>query len=310
MTNPPIRLGLVGIGKIARDQHLPAIARDERFVLTATASPYSTLPDTPGHAGIDAMLRGGHDLHAVSLCTPPTGRFEIAAAAIDAGLHVMLEKPPGATVSEVVELTRQARAAGVTLFAAWHSREAAGVDASRAWLATRSIRSVSIEWREDIRVWHPGQDWILEAGGLGEFDPGINALSIATTILPGALRITASTLHVPANRAAPIAASLAMTHGADTPVTAEFDFLRVGPQSWDIVVGTDNGVLRLSEGGRRLSIDGAPALESANQEYPRLYRRFADLIATGDSDVDLRPLRLVADACLIGRTIRATPFDF
>ncbi len=310
MNKPPIRLGLVGIGKIARDQHLPAIAAGGRFLLVATASPHATLLDTPNHADIDALLRAGHDLHAVSLCTPPSGRFGIAAAAIDAGLHVMLEKPPGATVSEVVELVRRARAAGVTLFATWHSRETAGVDAARAWLATRSIRSVAIEWREDIRVWHPGQGWILAAGGFGVFDPGINALSIATTILPEALRITGSALHIPANRGAPIAASLAMTHGADTPVTAEFDFLRTGPQSWDITVDTDNGVLRLTEGGRRLTIDVTPTVDSRNEEYPRLYQRFADLIAAGDSDVDLRPLQLVADAFLLGRTIRTAPVDF
>lgn len=310
MNNPPIRLGLVGIGKIARDQHLPAIAADDRFRLVATASRHATLPGTPGHADIDALLRGGHGLHAVSLCTPPSGRFEVAAAAIDAGLHVMIEKPPGATVSEVVELARRAEKAGVTLFATWHSREAAGVDAARVWLATRSIRSVRIEWREDIRVWHPGQDWILEAGGFGVFDPGINALSIATAILPQALRISSSTLHVPANRAAPIAASLAMVHGADTPVSAEFDFLQTGPQSWDIIVETDDGVLRLSEGGRRLSINGTAALESANREYPRLYQRFADLIAAGDSDIDLRPLQLVADAFLVGRTISTASFEY
>lgn len=310
MNNPPIRLGLVGIGKIARDQHLPAIAADDRFRLVATASRHATLPGTPGHADIDSLLRGGHDLHAVSLCTPPSGRFEVAAAAIDAGLHVMIEKPPGATVSEVVELARRAEKAGVTLFATWHSREAAGVDAARVWLATRSIRSVRIEWREDIRVWHPGQDWILEAGGFGVFDPGINALSIATAILPQALRISSSTLHVPANRAAPIAASLAMVHGADTPVSAEFDFLQTGPQSWDVIVETDDGVLRLSEGGRRLSINGTAALESANREYPRLYQRFADLIAAGDSDIDLRPLQLVADAFLVGRTISTASFEY
>ncbi|RYD59996.1 MAG: gfo/Idh/MocA family oxidoreductase, partial [Sphingomonadales bacterium] len=33
-----IRLGLVGIGKIARDQHVPALANDARFTLSATAS--------------------------------------------------------------------------------------------------------------------------------------------------------------------------------------------------------------------------------------------------------------------------------
>ena len=120
MTNDsarPIRLGLVGIGKIARDQHLPAIAADPRFELVATASRNASVAGLPAYADIEAMIAGGHDLDAVSLCTPPAGRDAIARAAIEAGLHVMLEKPPGATLSEVEALADDARAAGVTLFA-------------------------------------------------------------------------------------------------------------------------------------------------------------------------------------------------
>lgn len=310
MNEESLKLGLVGIGKIARDQHVPALAREPRFALVATASRHASLPDVPSHPDIDSLIAGGHVLQAVSLCTPPAGRYEQALAAIDAGLHVMLEKPPGATLAEVVALADQARRAGVTLFATWHSREAASVDAARTWLADKRIRSVRIDWREDIRVWHPGQDWILAAGGFGVFDPGINALSIATTILPATLRVIDSALHVPENRAAPIAASLRLLHGADTPVAVEFDFLQTGPQSWDIVVETDGGTLRLSDGGRTLSIDGAPASAGVDQEYARLYRRFADLVAAGESDVDLRPLTLVSDAFLLGRTTHVAPFDF
>jgi hypothetical protein len=47
-----------------------------------------------------------------------------------------------------------------------------------------AIYTVRIEWREDVRVWHPGQTWIWEPGGFGVSDPGINALSVATRILP------------------------------------------------------------------------------------------------------------------------------
>jgi predicted dehydrogenase len=82
------------------------------------------------------------------------------------------------------------REQGVTLFASWHSRFAAGVPAAKAWLATHDIRAVDIQWREDVRRWHPGQTWIWEAGGLGVFDPGINALSILTEIMPREVFVT------------------------------------------------------------------------------------------------------------------------
>ena len=305
----PIRLGLVGIGKIARDQHLPAIAGEDRFVLAATASRHATLDAVPGYGDIAAMLAGGHDLDAVSLCTPPDGRVEQAEAAIDAGLHVMLEKPPAATVSAVAALAERARAKGVTLFATWHSREAAGVEPARAWLADKTIHSVAITWKEDIRRWHPGQEWILGPAGFGVFDPGINALSIATRILPGALRLDSAWMEVPEGRASPLRARLAMRCGT-APATADFDFLQTGPQTWDIVVETDAGALKLAMGGSILTLPGEGEQRAPDREYPRLYARFAELIARGESDADSRPLQLVADAFLVAERQTGPRFEF
>ena len=75
------------------------------------------------------LLAARDDITAVSLATPPQARYVDAKAALLAGKHVMLEKPPGATLSEVHALLALAKAQGVTLFATWHSREAAAVDA-------------------------------------------------------------------------------------------------------------------------------------------------------------------------------------
>jgi D-galactose 1-dehydrogenase len=160
---------------------------------------------------------------------------------------------------------------------------------------------VSISWKEDVRVWHPGQGWIWEPGGLGVFDPGINALSILTSILRQPLFVTAAELCFPANREAPIAARLSLADAAGLPIAAEFDFRQTGPQSWDILVETDGGPLKLSGGGARLVAGGEVLVDAAEAEYRGLYRRFVELTATGTSDVDLTPLRLVADAFMLGR---------
>ena len=138
-----------------------------------------------------------------------------------------------------------------------------------------------------------------DTGGLGVFDPGINALSILTRILPKPVFVTAAELAFPANCQAPIAANLTLTDISGLPVTAEFDFRQTGPQSWDIVVETDQGRLTLSRGGARMAVDGKVFAEAPDEEYRGLYRRFVALAATGESDVDLTPLR--------GR--RATPAD-
>ena len=296
-----IGVGIVGLGKIARDQHLPAIAASPDFTLGAVASRNAHAEGVASYADIAAMLAAEPGLQAIALCQPPQVRHAAARTAIAAGRHVFLEKPPGATLSEVVDLARTADAAGVTLFASWHSRYASGVEPARAWLTGKTVRKIDIRWKEDVRHWHPGQDWIWQPGGLGVFDPGINALSILTRLLPDVVRLEKAVLEFPENREAPIAARLAIRSGGGVPIDAEFDWRQTGPQTWDIVVETDAGTLVLSHGGNALHIDGASVDLPAEQEYPALYARFARLIREGRSDVDVAPLRLVADAFLTGQ---------
>jgi len=244
---------------------------------------------------------------AVSLCTPPQVRYALAAKAMRAGLHVFLEKPPGATLAEVESLRHVAQECGVSLFASWHSRFATGVAPAKAWLAQRTIRKVHITWREDVHVWHPGQDWIWQAGGLGVFDPGINALSIATHILPQPFFLTQAVLQVPSNRAAPIAASLSFTDSINTPITMDLDWRQTGPQIWDIDVETDDGDLRLSRGGAIVHLPGLDQSDE-DREYRNMYTHFAQLVQDGASDVDVAPLRHVADAFLRGSLQSVEPF--
>jgi D-galactose 1-dehydrogenase len=304
-----LRLGLVGLGKIARDQHLPAIAETAGAELVAVASRNAQAEGLRNYPDLAALLQGEPDLDAVILCQPPQARFDAARAALLAGKHVFLEKPPGATVSEVEALAALACERGVTLFASWHSRYAAAVPAAKAWVADRGPNKVTISWKEDVRVWHPGQDWIWQPGGFGVFDPGINALSILTEIIGEPVRLIEADLEAPANRHAPIAARLAMATASGVPIEAEFDFRQTGPQSWDIVIESDRGTLSLGHGGNTLSLDGVPQVTGTEAEYPGLYRRFVDLIGSGASDVDVAPLQLVADAFLRGRSYATEPFE-
>ena len=303
-----MKIALVGIGKIALDQHVPALADSPDWDLAATVSRSGAVPGVDAFTEIAAMLEAHPEVGTVSLCLPPVPRFAAAVQVLRAGRHLMLEKPPGATLSEVHALEALARAQGVTIYATWHSRMAHGVAAAKAWLAGRTVTGGRITWREDIRKWHPGHDWILQAGGMGVFDPGINALSILTEILPDPVHLTGADLEVPANRQAPIAAQLSLSHG----ITADLDFRQEGPQTWDIELSTRAGVLSLRMGGNVLEIDGTlvEGQDSIMGEYPALYARMAALVRDGASDLDLAPMVLVADAFTLGQRIVADPFDF
>ena len=306
-----IPITVVGIGKIARDQHLPAIAANPDFELVAAVSRNDTVDGVPNFKTIDRFLADG-PRGAVALCTPPAVRTEAALKVIAAGRDLMLEKPPAATIGEIETIIAAAKAAGVTLFATWHSRFAPAVPAAKAWVAARRITAVSINWREDVRRWHPNQAWIWLPGGFGALDPGINALSILTEILPGPIHVTRARFEVPSNAFTPIGVEMALLAQGSVPVNVVFDWRQQGPQTWDIEVEAASGAgvqrMALRSGGARMELDGVTVSSEPEAEYPAIYARFAALIAARQSDVDIAPLRLCADACLTGSHVATDPF--
>jgi predicted dehydrogenase len=306
----PIRIGIIGYGKIATDQHEPSIRANPRFELAASSSRSGKGPK-PAFTDWREMLRSVDGLEAVAITTPPKPRYEIARECLAAGLHVLLEKPPCATLSEIEDLACLADAQQRTLFATWHARHNAAVRAAAQALAGQRIESMQIRWHEDVRKWHPGQTWIWEAGGFGVFDPGINALSIATAIFPGSLFIAGAKLSIPEGGQTPVAADIVLeSPDSDGALTCSLDWRRSEGEEWTIRARTAAGSeVLLTEGGARLFLDGTEQPVSGIGEYPDIYRRFVELIDERRSDVDVRPLRLVADCLLVGSSQTVEPID-
>ena len=308
----PVRIGLVGIGKIARDQHIPSIAGNAGFALAAVASRHGHVDGVPNHPSIEAMLDAQPELDAVAICTPPQVHYEAAKLALSRGKHVLLEKPPCVSVLQLDNLVQLAKADGQTFYQTWHSQHAHGVAPASRLMKERVLRRAHVTWKEDVRQWHPGQTWIWQAGGFGVFDPAINAFSILTTLFPEPIFPRSATLYVPSNCEAPIAADVEFVTDNGAKISAALDFRHTGTQTWDIDIETDRGPLKLSAGGAKLTVgnDAVPpdagALES---EYEAIYRRFAGLIARGQSDVDARPLQLVADIFMVAKRIAVEPFE-
>ena len=300
----PIRIAIIGFGKIAADQHVPAIEASPRLDLAATSSRSG---QGVGQIFTDwrELIGSVQDLEAVAITTPPGPRYDIARECILAGLHCLLEKPPTAGLAEAADLACLAEAQQVSLYATWHARHHPAVDAAARALAGKRIASMEIVWREDVHKWHPGQDWIWQPGGFGVFDPGINALSIATRIFPGSLFVREAELSVPGNAQTPIAADVTFASPeADGPLQARLDWRHADREQWTISIRSSDGMdLRLEDGGSKLLIDGKPQENAGPGEYPDIYRQFVDLIDERRSDVDLAPLRLVADCFLAGRRI-------
>jgi predicted dehydrogenase len=304
----PIKIAIIGFGKIAEDQHVPAISKNPRLDLVATSS--------RSGEGLDRkftdwreLLKSVDGLEAAAITTPPGPRYEIARECIEAGIHCLLEKPPTTGLAEIADLECLAQAQRVTLFTTWHAQHHSTVDTAAKALAGKRIKSLDIRWHEDVNKWHPGQQWIWQAGGFGVFDPGINAFSIATRIFPGGLFVRSADLSFPENSQTPIAAEVTLTSPvADGELRASLDWRATKNEEWTISVETSDGLkLSLEDGGSKLSIDGRWQEDSGPGEYPAIYDRFVDLIDERRSLVDVAPMRLVADCFMTGRRRTVAP---
>ncbi len=305
------RLGIVGLGKIAHDRHLPCVAGNRDFELAAVVSTRGGYGSVPSFKTPAELFESGVELDAVALCMPPEPRFAIARDAIDAGLHVLAEKPPTPTLGELQALAARATAANRVLFTAWHSQYGAGVDAARRRLHGKTVTTLRVTWKEDVRRCHPGQDWIWEPGGFGVFDPGINAFSILTAILPEPVFVADCTLQTPANKATPIAAHVRFKPSWDgeADLSAELDWRHTGEQTWSIqVITTDGDDLLLRKGGAELVVNGRLEIAGPAAEYEAVYEHFAELLRTGRSHVDMAPLQMVADCLMRARQVDVEAF--
>lgn len=296
------KIAVVGLGKIATDQHIPCISKNHDFELVATVSRHGTLAGVPSFKTIAALAASGIPVDAVALCTPPSVRLQLATEAFEAGYHVLIEKPPTPTMGEAHAIVAAAERAKRVAYFTWHSRYNKAVEEAQKRLAGKSLRKLKVTWREDVRHWHPNQEWIWEPGGFGVFDPGINAISIVTRIMPEPIYVASAIVETPANRATAIAAQITFKHadGRPSDMTADFDWRQTGEQTWDIEIATEDGLsLNLRRGGSILEVNGAVVMKAPLEEYELIYERFSGLLKTNTSAIDLSPLQLINDCIML-----------
>jgi predicted dehydrogenase len=95
-----VRVGVLGAGTWAQAAHLPGYRRDPRCRVVAIADPNRALArdaalcfDIPTATGDHRELIGRDDIDLIDVCTPSHTHFELAWAALEAGKHVLCEKP-------------------------------------------------------------------------------------------------------------------------------------------------------------------------------------------------------------------------
>lgn len=290
-----ISIAVYGLGKIALDQHIPSIKASNDFQLTATISQSKAAAGVPSFGTLRELAESEIEVDAVALCMPPHPRQQIAMRAIEAGYHLLLEKPPCATVRESESLFDAAQKAGATIFASWHSKFAPMVDRAREWVDQNGCDHFQVVWNENVLKWHPGQEWVSKSGGFGVLDPGINALSILKAIFDFDFDFEKVAFYRPSNWETPIAASFEMKTATGLVGKVNFDWLTSDTDVWEIHFSSGSDKMVLSQGGHKMFVNNAPVDTQLPQtgEYTALYNHFSKLVRNRISDFDNAPLQFV-----------------
>ena len=190
----PVRVGLVGAGRVCDYHHVPAIRLDSRASLVAACDADTALLERRrGEWDIDKVTTRFEDLcadpeiDALVIATPNASHRAIAIAAARAGKHIMCEKPLGLSAAEVREMHDAARDAGVVHMTAFTYRFAPAMRymkhlvASGALGRPRHFRSQRfLDWPETSWGWRQYQS---QAGAGELFDMTIHRIDFAIDLL-------------------------------------------------------------------------------------------------------------------------------
>jgi len=147
-----LRLGLLGVGRHCRREHLPALERclDERGAAAAlaavcdlnrTAAEQVAATFQAEHVfdDLDAMLRS-RKIDALIAVTPMAATARLAMRVMDAGVPLLMEKPLGATLAEARAVVHRWRTTATPTMVGMNRRFAAGLVEARDWLDNADIR--------------------------------------------------------------------------------------------------------------------------------------------------------------------------
>ena len=145
-----LKVGIIGCGGIANGKHMPALSNVEEVEMVAfcdiiveraeAAKEKFGTKDAQVFDDYKKMLAGA-DLDVIHVCTPNSSHAELSIAAMEAGCHVMCEKPMAKTSEEARSMIEASKRTGKKLTIGYQNR-----------------------FRTDSRYLHE----ICKEGGLGE----------------------------------------------------------------------------------------------------------------------------------------------
>ncbi len=313
-----IQLGLVGLGNNGIIHHAALMTPGQfDFALAAAADPASKVELDTSRTKLYSdfyNLLDDPDVDAVSINTPPNTHFSFVMAALEAGKHVLVEKPPALQLDHIEQMIDTAHQVGKVLFMGFHSRYNPNIPMARHHLDGKDITGIDIRYSEDVLYYHKDGGWIFDpaiAGGGVLMDSGVNALSMIEELRPGIeYKVTDASLQIPDDFSVETKADVTFSFGTERHGTLSMDWMSDTEQRQISFATSDGDTLTLDIVKNQMTrngqfLDGTPDSEQSRVdwlgEYRAMYREFARHIRTAKSLTSTSELSFISQAYDIAR---------
>lgn len=176
---------LVGLGRIAR-AHLDAAKAWNPPLFGAAVEPVAANAAGFDHVwpSVDSLLDDVTPRAAV-VCTPPSTHRAVVGALLDAGVHVLVEKPLAATSRDAWALIGRARERGLALQTAAKFLQMSSIERARQLIADGAIGTLLRVENTFAGVLDPSKDWHGDpsvSGGGVLMDNGPHSINVVTAL--------------------------------------------------------------------------------------------------------------------------------
>ncbi|TVY53861.1 UDP-N-acetylglucosamine 3-dehydrogenase, partial [Lachnellula suecica] len=147
MSSPPLKIAIIGGGLIGH-RHGSSVLTNPSTTLTALVEPSPSGPSTAAflhtthYTSLSSLLASPHKPDAAIVCTPNNTHVSLSLELIEAGVHVLVEKPISESVEEGRVLVERAREKGVKLLVGHHRRFNPYLLATKAHLSSSSLGKI------------------------------------------------------------------------------------------------------------------------------------------------------------------------
>lgn len=307
-----LAVGVVGAGWMATDYHVPAFTAHSRTRVVAFAERDADRRSTveadlsvPGYDDVGSML-SAHDLDVVSICTPPGTHESIFIDAVEAGCHVLCEKPLALSAESAGRMAAAADDADVVTQVGYLHRYYRNYQRAMEILSNDLLGDLV-----EVTVAHhsapPSQAWYynpaLSGGGVAR-DLFPHSLDVLFELFDESPDVTGADVRYLRDRAVEDAATVSLAFG-DVPVDISATWTQTEGVSRVLVVGTE-GWLELDSKTLHGDIHGRP-FEFQEGSLPLVDIGVATLFPASDEDAHTERIHDFADHAADGDPETSAP---